>query len=322
MITVCENIDRLITVESRLPSLPRGIAHLLYYAVRSNEEPLTYQIASEMKKRIEDNRDSTFTVGIFTGVWDPKWLPNGENDGPIGAVVLGKALYLAGAEVKFFVEKEIVPVMKALCTKLGVPATFIPLSREDDYENESIADELNGAVFIEKIGPSKEGVYHFASGLARGEHHDAPLELLLNKLRDNGKVTVGIGDMGNEIGFGKIYDEARKIHPFGEICKCKNPDGLVTKLATEYLLPSSISNLGAYGLAAAIALLTENLDILHKPEDELALIHICAEMDCRDGGFGKAHHYVDGVQDRSIAAYVRLLQEMVTMYFNVEERGF
>lgn len=161
----------------------------------------------------------------------------------------------------------------------------------------------------------------FATGLAR-ENRDAPLESFLNTMRDDGNITIGIGDMGNEIGFGKIYHEARKIHPFGEKCQCSDPDGLVTIMETDYLLPASISNLGAYGVTAALSLVTGNLEMLHKPEEELELIQICAEMDCRDGGFGKAHHYVDGVVDQSMASYVRMLQEMVTLYFSKGERGF
>ena len=62
-------------------------------------------------------------------------------------------------------------------------------------------------------------------------------------------------------------------------------------------------------------LLLEDLEMLLKPEDELKLIKICTEMDCRGGGFGKAHDYVDGMVDQSVASFVMILQEMVTMYF-------
>lgn len=321
MKTVCENIDRLITTESKTTAMARGITVPLYRAARNNDDPLTYQIASEIKSRLDSQEGSKFRFGLFTGVWSPEFLPNGENDGPIGSAVLGKALYLAGAEVVFCVEKEVGPVMKKLCSSLDLPSDIITLSRENEQENEKLANELDGAIFIEKIGPSKEGISHFATGFAR-EGQDALLGSMLNKMRNQGKLTIGIGDNGNEIGFGTIYEEARKIHPFGEKCKCPKEEGLITSLATDYILPSSISNLGAYGIAAALSLLMEDLEMLHKPEDELKLIKICTDMDCRDGGFGKAHDYVDGVVDQSMASFVKILQEMVTIYFNKEHRDF
>lgn len=316
---VCENIDRLITTESRLPALPRGIAPVLYDVARSNGDPITYQIAKKYKNMINARED--LTVGIFTGVWNAEWLPKGENDGPIGAVALGKTLYLAGVNVTYYVEKEIIPVMERMCSYLEIPANIVALSRDSAQKNAKIADEIDSAIFIEKIGPSKKGIHHFATGLAR-QGQDAPLESMFNKLKEKNKLTVGIGDMGNEIGFGKIYDTVKKVHPFGENCLCDEKDGFGTVLATDYMLPAAISNVGAYGICAALALMMEDLDMLHEPKDELELIQICTDMDCRDGGFGKAHNFVDGVVDQAIASFVEILKEMVTIYFKKEKRAF
>src|SRR5699024_12728503 len=98
MKTVCENIDRLITTEMRLTSLVRGTTSSLYNKAReATQNPdysITYQIANDFKERIDKN--NKFRIGIFTGVWHPEHLPDGENDGPIGAVVLAKALYDCG----------------------------------------------------------------------------------------------------------------------------------------------------------------------------------------------------------------------------------
>src|SRR5690625_3639200 len=208
---VCENIDRLITTESSMPSMPRGITSVLYNASRGNNDPITYQIANQLKRELESNEK--LKVGIFTGVWNPDWLPNGENDGPIGAVALGKSLHLAGAEVTYYVEKEVIPVMNKMCDDLNIPANIVALSRENGEDNKSIADDIDIAIFNEKIGTSKKGISHFSTGLSR-QGEDAPLELMLNKLKEDKKTTIGIGDMGNEIGFGKIYDTVREVHPY------------------------------------------------------------------------------------------------------------
>lgn len=318
---VCENIDRLITTESRLPSLVRGTTHKLYNAARQNHLPLTYQIAKVIIKSIKDKIPEKLKVGIFTGVWHPEHLPDGENDGPIGAVVLARTLKRIGARVTIAVENEVIPVIEALCEHLNFTVEIVPLSRKSEEDNAKLAKKLDSAIFIEKIGPSAKGVYHFATGYAR-KNQDAPLRLLLEKLNKKDKLTIGIGDMGNEIGFGKIYNAVREINPFGKVCHCEKEDGLATVLTTKYILPVGVSNIGAYGLVAALSLLEKNLDLLHKPEDELGLIKICTKYNCIDGGFGKAHDYVDGISAKSVAAYVQLLNEMVNIYFSKEKRGF
>lgn len=131
-----------------------------------------------------------------------------------------------------------------------------------------------------------------------------------------GKLTFGIGDIGNEIGLGKIYKQAREINPLGKQCKYPKKEVLITVLETDYLLPAAVSNLGAYGTAAALALLMGRTELLHKPEDELKFITVCRELDCRDGSFGAAHNYVDGVSVQALPAQVEILREMVTQYLN------
>lgn len=314
----CESIDRLVTTEVRLPYLERGIIPALYDAARKDGDPIVYQIATAIKDCI-DSTEGRF--GLVTGFWDPEWMPDGENDGPIGTVVLGKALTLLGAQVLYCVEKEVVPVMEKMCEELNTPGDFHVLSRESAEENARLADQLDAVVFIEKCGPSKEGIHHLATGPAR-DGKDAPLTLFLEKMHDAKKLSVGTGDVGNEIGFGKIYEEAREIVPVGRVCKCPAQEGIITALATEYLLPATTSNLGAYGMVAALEIVTGNLDLLHTPEEEIKLIEICAEMNCIDGGFGEAINYVDGIPADAVAAQVELLRAIVRSFFTKEKRPF
>ncbi|PLS16047.1 hypothetical protein CVD28_18530 [Bacillus sp. M6-12] len=311
MKVICENLDRMVTTEIRSQYLPRGVVASLYDAVRQDHnEPITYQIASALKEKLDGKEECK--IGIFTGVWHPEYFPNGENDGPIGCVALGKALHLGGAEVIYCVEKEVAPIMEELCKHLQIPANIFSLSRTDVAHNEKLAEILDCGIFIEKLGSAQDGNHHFATGGTR-PGQDAPLESMLTKMRDNNKLTIGVGDNGNEIGFGKIHDETKKVVPFNE---------KVTVMATDYLLPSSVSNIGAYGITAALALVMENLEMLHNPDDEVELIKICAALDCRDGGFGKAHNFVDGISDKSVASVVEIIKEIVSLYYTQEKRGF
>lgn len=316
---MCESIDRLITTEIRLPYLERGIIPALYEAARKDGDPIVYQIATAIKEQLDKGRNR---IGIVTGFWDPEWMPYGENDGPIGAVVLGKALTLAGADVLYCVEKEVVPVIKKMCKRLNTPADIYALSRDCGEDNAKLAQQVDTAIFIEKCGPSKEGIYHLATGTAR-HGKDAPLELFVEKMAFLGKFTVGIGDIGNEIGFGKIYDEAREIVlPMGKECKCPAKDGIITGLATDFVLPAATSNLGAYGIVSALAIIIGNLELLHEPEDELDLIQICVDMQCIDGGFGEAINYVDGIPAKAVAAQVELLKNIAKAFFTKDKRQF
>jgi len=60
-----------------------------------------------------------------------------------------------------------------------------------------------------------------------------------------GRVTIGIGDGGNEIGMGKLpWTTMRKNIPNGGLVACRVP--------TDHLIVAGVSNWGAYGLAAGV----------------------------------------------------------------------
>lgn len=59
--------------------------------------------------------------------------------------------------------------------------------------------------------------------------------------------TIGIGDGGNEVGMGKIYETIIQS-------TIPNAQEIACTVAADYLIVSSVSNWGGYALAAAIAL--------------------------------------------------------------------
>ena len=126
--------------------------------------------------------------------------------------------------------------MEKMCEELNTPGISM-YCRECGGRKRRLADQLDAVVFIEKCGPSKEGIHHLATGPAR-DGKDAPLTLFLEKMTDGKKLSVGTGDVGNEIGFGKIYEEAREIVPVGRMCKCPAQEGIITALYG-YLLPAT-----------------------------------------------------------------------------------
>ena len=61
-------------------------------------------------------------------------------------------------------------------------------------------------IFIEKPGPNIYGVFHTSAGNPNAPETVSHLHLLAEALTIAGHVTIGIGDGGNEIGFGQPGD--------------------------------------------------------------------------------------------------------------------
>lgn len=315
----CESIDRVLTTEIRLPFLTRGIIPAEYEAARAKiGEPISYAMASAILKCLEEGKNR---VAVFTGVYHPENFPNGESDGPLGAAVVGNAIEKLGGDVTYCLEKETIPGTVHMLNYLEAGTKVIALDRENAENNTKLADQFDIAIYTEKLGPSKLGVTHYATGPSRGGY-DSDISGFVNKFNADGKLSLGFGDVGNEIGAGFIYDEARKIVPLGTHCTCGRDDGIITCLASTYYFPVSVSNIGCYGLTAALGCLTKREDILHTAEKERALIKIGVEEVMLDGGYGINHEYIDGIPADTVCAVVEVLRCLAVICHDNSNRGF
>jgi hypothetical protein len=310
----CDNIDRMTTVSIRPQGMPRKKMAELYEAVRG-DEAVSFEIASALLTS-PDAR-----IGIFTGAAVPDHLPNGENDGPIGSVVLARALSQLGYTVSVYTEIESLGPTRAFAKLIGCDIHIEELERDPGAQHTRLSAELDVAFTIEKAGVNEKGVQHSINGNSRAGTR-AVIDEIITSMNAAGKITVGIGDGGNEIGFGKVFDLAREILPFGKKCACGCGGGIVTSTATTYLYPVAISNWGAYALAAALAIGAGRPEIALAPDEEKALLELAVELDCRDGGTGKAVFAVDGVSGEASMAFVRLLEELVTVTLKSFVRDF
>jgi hypothetical protein len=313
-LTICDTIDQAVTVSFRPAGLSQGVVPQLYRAARE-DLPLSYEIA----RAILDQPGAH--VGILTGAAVPGFLPNGENDGPLGAVALARALLSLGYRVTILTESEIFGILDAL---MRVSATQIPileLDKEDAGDHAGTAMDLDILISIEKLGSNEHHVMHGATGTSRNGTR-AHVDGLVNRLNEAGKLTVGIGDGGNEVGFGKIYDRARELVDHGKQCRCGCGGGIITITPTKILFPVGVSNWGGYATVAALALLTGDHSILHTPDDEVAFITAATAVDCRDGGKGIARNCVDGVPAATSAAVVQILATLVASADEKNDRPF
>jgi len=116
-------------------------------------------------------------------------------------------------------------------------------------------------------------------------------------------VSIGIGDGGNEVGMGAVYDRIlSSTIPLAETIACVVP--------TDHILVSSVSNWGGYALAAAAAMLAtlsssstmygmsvgSALSVcLPSKEEEMAMCVRLVAAGARDGMTGKQEAMVDGM---------------------------
>ena len=122
--------------------------------------------------------------------------------------------------------------------------------------------------------------------------------------------------------FGDVFEELGVPFTHGTHCTCGKDDGIITCLASTYYFPVSVSNIGCYGLTAALGCLTKREDILHTAEKERALIKIGVEEVMLDGGYGINHEYIDGIPADTVCAVVEVLRCLAVICHDNSNRGF
>ena len=305
MLIASDNIDKLLCVEIRRAGLPRGLKWPLYELARSKlSEPMVIAAA-----RILDRPPAR--VALVTGAAVPDHMPVGENDGPFGAAVMARALHAVGHETAVFTDPECAAPIQALLDRYELPARVETVSLQDHREQDAICDAWDLFIAIERLGGNVNGVLHGVTGVPRSAHR-ANLDHLFSRARTSGKPTIGIGDGGNEIGFGNIHRElSTDWSAFAATDKTPCGGGIFSVVETDVLVVASTSNLGAYAVVAGLALLRGDPSLCHTAEDEVALHHVGVGLGLTDGGTGRVIPWCDGIPAATNAAYVQLMREIV-----------
>lgn len=220
-------------------------------------------------------------VLIFTGFCLGPQLP--ETDGPLGAVVLGRALQCLGAEVIYICDSPVDRILADLLVVTGRPAPIHCL--KEPFSAQSILDTLHPShlIAIERPGRNTGQDYLNASGLTIRLWNE-PLDDFF--LIPGPWITLGIGDGGNEIGMGKLLPLLKSM-----------PDPVprfATSIATDHLISAGVSNWGAYALTAGLSYL-EKQTLLHTPEEEASLLKAAVQAGAVDGFSRRPELSVDGI---------------------------
>jgi len=269
-------------------------------ATLSEVSPLSFQIAERLQSLEGKN------VFLFTGFVVPKLYPQGENDGPLGTIVLSRALERIGLVPTIWVDPQLLDSAMWLGAELGIEA---PIRAIDLDELGRSGNQPTAAVAIEKPGQNEMGVMHTFDGIAIASG-SIPIDHLFHEWAEAKILTLGIGDRGNEIGFGRIRDEVAKLRPETASCRCGCGAGVVSSTPTQLLLPAAVSNWGAYGIAASLAILANDEALLLDPDEEARLLQVAAVRGCVDGVQRRGGFGVDGLSGQTSVAVVRELQRI------------
>lgn len=318
---IADNVDRLINLDVSGYGV---IAHIYKAARALQDRPITLAAAQRLRERLEDGGYFFVTSGWVM----PGTYPYGETDGPIGAATLGRALGIAfGARMVVLTEEKMIESTVAACRAAGlnvlteqdlknsprpphprflycIVAPFPIDDKAAISESQRLFDTYKpkALVAIEKNGPSREGCYSMIDGSDNSECV-AKAARLFEEASRRGVLTIGIGDRGNEIGFGAIADVPRRILPFGE--------NATDNTTVDILVTAAVSNWGATGIAATLAALLGRPEIMHDIATESRMLHRCIDAGAVDGFTCRPVPMSDGMQESTHIAICALLNELV-----------
>lgn len=298
-----ESLDRLATIEMRPPTSPAGILGPFYALARgTSPEPISHAVAQAFHARRGE------PALIVTGLVEEGRFPQGEVDGPIGSLALARALALTGSEVTIVIDPEAVGPIKAIVDAAALDNVTLRVADFADAEAaREFAKGFGIAVAVEKLGRNSIGGRHLIWGtpvLAGDVYADDYIE----GAREAGAFTVGIGDNGNEIGFGNIADQAASLGPHG----VEVDGGFFAATPVDYLLPASVSNLGCYVLTGAMSLIEGRADLTLSGEQVRKWTELGLASGLRSGGVDDPNFQGDdGIPLRFVAAHAELIAGIV-----------
>ena len=214
----------------------------------------------------------------------------GENDGLSGTLALADALRQLGKKVVLVTDKYSSGLLAAGSAVFGAPFPMLTLSPAQPQANEEIHDLLRSflptqVVAIERPGSAIDG--HCYS--MRGEMLDDLIpaaDHLLQPPFPRAFQTIAIGDGGNELGLGSLRDTLKGHVTHGDLIFCATP--------ADYVIPTGISNWGAFALVAALSLLAGRL-LSRSPEHERRVLEALLAAGAVDGCTKKQELSVDGI---------------------------
>jgi hypothetical protein len=252
-----------------------------------------------------------------------------ETDGPLGGAALARALLMGlGAKPVLVTDHAAMDMTKAVCRGANMNVTDLETLKTtertvsvigfpiDEDEAKKEADVLfedlspKAIVAIECRGRNEKGIYHAIPKGRNMNHIAAKMACLYDRAKEAGTLTIGIGDGGNEIGWGIVNDIIREKIPYGDKCSCGCGGGFGDTTVVDVLVPASVSNWGAYGVCACLSLLLDNPEVLHDVKTESRMLRQCIDAGGINGPSFLPEPKVDGLTEETNLAILNILREM------------
>lgn len=332
-----EALDKVCTIEAKNRGMPNNVLAPMYAAARklAGNRPISMVAAEKLKQAV----GSGDTVLVLTGAGYAPQLPFGESDGPPGAAAIARALYRGVGAVPVYVLEEChaPPVVASshaigLMVKehfadardkhLGATLEYAPKSQAEVQQWASdLLDRYQPKALVsaERIGPGRDGILFSATGIpfydpsspsAKGV---IDISAVVTEATKRGILTIGIGDHGNEIGFGAIREAVVETMNKGE--------DLATTTPCDVVFPVMMSNWGCYGIEAALAYLLNKPEIIHTPAEEERMLYACLDAGGLEAIHCTTNFFVDGLDGETSMAVMQLLGNIVRKNLEAPTRG-
>jgi hypothetical protein len=232
-------------------------------------------------------------VGLITGFFVPRdGVAAPETDGPVGTALLAAGLAACGLPIRVAVDSPCADVVRAAVREAGQHVVVDEVGVDDRPDLARVTESwrvggVDHVVAIERCGISRDGRPRNMRGV-----DVSPWTAPLDDLFSAGPwVRIGVGDGGNELGMGKL--------PAGLVAQSvPNGDRIACVTGCDHLVVAGVSNWGAYGLMAGLALVHESwspilAEFLTAARD-LALTQATVEAGAVDGVTARREATVDG----------------------------
>jgi len=331
LVVVGNAIESLCCVEMRTPTFDAGIVRPLAQMAHDKQGGPPVLLGAQ---RLAERVGRGDAVVILTGYYFPKIFPKGETDGPVGAAALAHAISKGlGAATLVLCEKQCLepvrasfeaiglterPIEEAVCNPLSFAIDTFPTDNDPQAMIEDRTEEIFSVVkpkaiaAIEKTGVNAKGVPHRIVG-ERITDGRLCAEPLIRRANRSGVLTIGVGDRGNELGLGLVADGTRQYAKYGAVCTCPCQGGVAAADVVDVTVVASVSNWGAYGIAAMLATILGNENVLHDPETEVRVIEACYRAGSHDGAFYDNRPWVDGLPARINSEIIDIMGTIVRM---------
>lgn len=309
-------IDRIVSLDLG----QRGMGKLYEPARARQGEPLCLGAARHLAD-LRRGEHVIFLTGSIVRGWVSPAIP--ETDGPIGVAALARALNFGLNVIPVVLTDP--PLVYAVAATLEMAGLTVvdeeharAAAENERFTGTAIVDTCStdkeaaradaGAIIerlkprvviaVERAGMTRDGTFRNSVGQDTSEGR-AFLDFVILKAAEKAITTVGIGDLGNEIGMGAISEAVAAHVPNGaKIC---------AMLGTDIVFPCGVSNWGCYAIQAALAILTGRDELAHSVELERRLLGEAPRIGLVDGLTGRREPSVDGLPMEVHLSVVELL---------------